>query len=98
MEFIEYRGAMSWPLLADISDLNLVWRRISQTQLAGDWNIIGHVPDWWQARARAPLLKSLQRNGVERHGILARIKRGVVQGPVGLRLRTAGVLRDEAIH
>ena len=45
-----------------------------------------------------PLLELLQGDGVNRNRILTRVERRKMHGPVRLRLRAAGILRDQSIH
>src|SRR5437868_6620357 len=49
-------------------------------------------------RFRAPRLEPLERDGIERHWFLARVKSRVMEGKVRLRLRTARILRGETVH
>jgi hypothetical protein len=88
-------GGISSP---DISDLDPIRRRGTQTERAGKANVVCRVTDGRQTRAHAPLLQMLQRNGIQSHRIFARIECSMMHRVIWLRLRPTGVLRDQAIH
>ena len=83
---------------SDTFDFDPIRRRVAQTERGGKANVICRVTDGRQTRAHAPLLQMLQRNGIQSHRIFARIQRSVMHRIIRLRLRPAGVLRDQAIH
>src|SRR4029077_4081997 len=83
---------------ANIFDLDPIRRGVTQADLTGITDIGSQWADRRQTAACAPLFEILQCYGIQSDRILACIECGIMNRVVGLGLRAASILRDEAIH
>src|SRR6266542_835786 len=71
---------------------------VTQADLSGIVDIGSQWAYRRQTAACAPLFEILQRDGIQSHGVFARILRSMMNRIVRLGLRATGILRNEPVH
>ena len=86
------------PSPVDISNLNPGEVCTTDPQLTSEEDVGRQGSDRWKPGARTPFLDLPESGYIDRDRVLAREKRRVMQGVIGLRLRAARIFGDQAIH